>query len=278
VYSNGNHYDALIGLDSDTALIAATAALYLKGRTSTVSARANVVNFTGACLPESPAIDAPQPTMEPPLAVCQSGAPIRKVAQPTAEPPLAVCESGAPKGKVDAQPFYPMKKGSRLVDGVRKAHQKWRVGISADTSGVRHSRITVPFDYLTEDIANNVYYFIRRSMAGTEPDPKGCGLDCEIVEQLREFLVELRSGTVDAYLSKLKALAKKSGQPGAVPKSVLRGVSYHASGDWCVRMKLRDVFGKEKVANLPFTYPMEKDAGLAYDFAITHYCFVINQK
>jgi hypothetical protein len=33
VYSNGNHYDALIGLDSDTALIAATAALYLKGRT-----------------------------------------------------------------------------------------------------------------------------------------------------------------------------------------------------------------------------------------------------
>jgi hypothetical protein len=42
VYSNGNHYDARIGLDSDASLIAATTALYLKGRTSILSARANV--------------------------------------------------------------------------------------------------------------------------------------------------------------------------------------------------------------------------------------------
>jgi hypothetical protein len=115
-------------------------------------------------------------------------------------------------------------------------------------------------------------------MVGTKPDPEDGDLDCEIIEQLREFLAALRFGTVDTYLSKLKAFAKKSGPPGAVPKSDLRGVSYHASGDWRVRMKLRDVFGKEKAANLPFTYQLEKDAGLAYDFAITYYCFVINQK
>jgi hypothetical protein len=45
VYSNGNHYDALIGLESDASLVAATAALHLKGRTSTLSARANVVDL-----------------------------------------------------------------------------------------------------------------------------------------------------------------------------------------------------------------------------------------
>jgi hypothetical protein len=135
VYSNGNHYDALIGLDNDTALIAATAALYLKGRTSTLSARANVVNLTNACLSKSPVID---------------------VTHPSIEPSLVLCTSSAPKRKADAQSFCQMKKGKRIVDGIRKAHQKWRVGISGDTSGVKHSRITVPFDYLTEDIANKV--------------------------------------------------------------------------------------------------------------------------
>jgi hypothetical protein len=57
VYSNGTHYDALIGLDSDASLIAATAALYLKGRTSTLSARANVVNLVIICLSKSLVID-----------------------------------------------------------------------------------------------------------------------------------------------------------------------------------------------------------------------------
>jgi hypothetical protein len=96
---------------------------------------------------------------------------------------------------------------------------------------VKQSRITVPFDYLTEDIANKVFYFIRRSMAGMEPDPKVCELDFEIIEQLQEFRIELRSGTVDAYLSKLKASAKIARQQGPVPKSYFRGVFYHASGN-----------------------------------------------
>jgi hypothetical protein len=46
------------------------------------------------------------------------------------------------------------------------------------------SRITVPFDYLTEDVANKIYYFIRRSMASLEPDPKVCDLNHEIIEPL----------------------------------------------------------------------------------------------
>jgi hypothetical protein len=51
---------------------------------------------------------------------------------------------------------------------------------------VKQSRITVPIDYLTENIANKVYYFIqvRRSMAGMELDPKVCDFDYEILEQL----------------------------------------------------------------------------------------------
>jgi hypothetical protein len=45
VYSNGNHYDALVATVSDATLVAATAALYEKGRAGTLAARANVVDF-----------------------------------------------------------------------------------------------------------------------------------------------------------------------------------------------------------------------------------------
>jgi hypothetical protein len=113
-------------------------------------------------------------------------------------------------------------------------------------------------------------------MSGIEVDPKICDLDRATVEQLQDFLLELRSGTIDAYLSKVKANAKSVRIPNTIPKSILRGVLYH--GVWVVRVKLRDVFGKEKSSKLPFTYLLEKDAGLAYDFAIVHFCFVINQK
>jgi hypothetical protein len=58
----------------------------------------------------------------------------------------------------------------------------------------------------------------------------------------------------------------------------LRGVLNHANGVWVVRVKLRDVFRKENSTKLPTTYVLEKDAGLAYDFVIKHFCFVINQK
>jgi hypothetical protein len=258
VYSNRNHDDALIGLDNDASLIAATTALSLKGRTSNSSARANVVNLAGACLPKSPVID---------------------VTRPSTEPPLVVCKSGAPKRKADAQSISPAKKGSRLVDGVRKVHHKWRVGIRIDTLGLKQPRITVPFDYLTEDIANKVYYFIRRSMAGMEPDPKVCNLNHDIIEPLREFLHELRSDTVDAYLRKTKSNALSVKQLNAIPKSNLRGILYDASsGVWCVRVKLRDVFGKEKSTKLPFLCLLEKDASLAYDFTVKHFCSIINQK
>jgi hypothetical protein len=82
-------------------------------------------------------------------------------------------------------------------------------------------------------------------MSGTEVDPMVCDLDCAIVEQLREFLLELRSSTIDAYLKKVKNNAQSIKQPNAISKSNLRGVLYHASGVWVVRVKLRDVFGKE---------------------------------
>jgi hypothetical protein len=104
-------------------------------------------------------------------------------------------------------------------------------------------------------------------------------LNHEIVEQLREFLLHLRSGTVDDYLRKAKADALSSHQLSAVPKSNLRGILYDAASHvWCVRVKLRDVFGKEKSTKLPFTYLLEKAAGLAYDFTIKHFFFVIDQK
>jgi hypothetical protein len=90
---------------------------------------------------------------------------------------------GASKRKADVQSINPAKKGSHAVDGVRKAHHEWRVGISADIPVMKQSRPTVPFDYSTED-ANKVYWFICCSMAATEPDPKVCDLDSTIVEQL----------------------------------------------------------------------------------------------
>jgi hypothetical protein len=130
--------------------------------------------------------------------------------------------------------------------------------------GVKQSRLTVTFNYLTEDIANKVDYFLRCSMSGTKVDPKVCDLDCAIVKQLQEFLLEHRSGTIDAYLNKVKNNSKSVKQPSTIPKSILRNeVFYHDV--WVVRVKLRDVFGKEKMTKLPFTYVLEKDAGLAYD-------------
>jgi hypothetical protein len=72
----------------------------------------------------------------------------------------------------------------------------------------------------------------------------------------------------------VKANALSVKKPNTIPKSNLRGVVYH--GIWVVWVKLRDVFGKEKSTKLLFTYPLEKEAGLAYDFAIVHFCLVIN--
>jgi hypothetical protein len=152
------------------------------------------------------------------------------------------------------------------------------VGIQPDIAGVSRFRLTVPFDFLTEDVANKVYQFIVRSLAGMSPDPK-CDLDAPIVGHLNEFLLQLRSGTIDAYLLKVKAEALKDRLPIAAPlKSSLRGVLLACSGAWMVRTKLRDVLGKEKSFKLPFSYLLEKDAGLAYDFAIVHFCLILNQK
>jgi hypothetical protein len=123
VYSNGNHYDALIGLDSDASLVAATAALHQKGRTTTLFARANVVNLACAQPPSCAVIDAIRPSMVP--------TPI-------------VSKPGVSKRKADIQSTRPAKRGSRYADGVRKAHHKWRVGITATIIGVKQSRLTVP--------------------------------------------------------------------------------------------------------------------------------------
>jgi hypothetical protein len=256
VYSNGNHYDALVGLECDASLIAATDALHKKGRISTLSAGANLVDLAGAHLSSSPKIDAVGPS--------------------TVSFPLS-SKSSVPKRKADLPSMRSAKKGSHNVDGVSKAHNKWRVGINVTILGVKQSRLTVPFDYLTENVANKVHYFLRCFMSGTEVDPKICDLEPAIVEQLQDFLLELRSGTIDACLNKVKANARSVKQPSPIPKSNLRGVLCN-DGVWVVRIKLQDVFGKEKSTKFPFVYLLEKDAGLAYDFAIVHYCFIINQK
>jgi hypothetical protein len=114
-------------------------------------------------------------------------------------------------------------------------------------------------------------------MSDTEVDPKVCDLDCAIVEQLQEFLLEARSGTINAYLNKVKNNAKSIKQPNSIPKSILCGVVFYHDG-WVVLFKLQDVFGKEKSTKLPIAYVLEKDADLACDFVIKHFCFVINQK
>jgi hypothetical protein len=90
-------------------------------------------------------------------------------------------------------------------------------------------------------------------------------------------VLELRSDTIDAYLNKVKNNAKSVKQPSSIPKSILRGVVFYQDV-WVVRVKLQDVFGKEKSTKLPFIYVLEKDAGLAYYFVIKHFCFIINQK
>lgn len=74
------------------------------------------------------------------------------------------------KRKIDLLNARPFKKGGRVNVGVRKAHNKWRVGIRPDISGVSRARLTIPFDYQTEEIANRVYQFVVRSMAGDEQD------------------------------------------------------------------------------------------------------------
>jgi hypothetical protein len=136
VYSNGNHYDALIGLDSDASLIAATAALLLKGRTSTLFARANIVDL--ACVQPSSRV-------------------VADAIRPSVVPPPVVSGLSVPKGKANIQSTRPAKKAKHNTDGVRKAHHKWRVGIYPTILGVRQSRLAVPFDYLTEDVANKVH-------------------------------------------------------------------------------------------------------------------------
>jgi hypothetical protein len=271
--SNRYNYDALIGLHSVASLIAATAALHSKGRASTSSTRANVVDLAYDAPVHSPTVDANQPSTVPPSLAFDLSVPKR----PMVSPPIVSESSLKPKRKADLPSIRPAKKGFHGVDGVRKAHHKWRVGINPTIFGVKQSRLTVPFDYLTEDVATQVHYFLCSSMSGTKVDPKICDLDRTIIDQLQDFLRELHSGTIDAYLNKVKANARSVKQPSAIPKSNLRGVLYN-DGVWVVRAKLLDVSGKEKSTKLPFTYLLEKDAGLAYDFAIVHFCFVINQK
>jgi hypothetical protein len=116
VYSNGNHYDALIGSDSDASLVAATAALHQKGRMTTLFARANVVDLACAQPPSRAIIDAIRPSMVLPPLASESSVPKRSMV-----PPSVAFESSLPKRKAELQSIRPAKKGSHRVDGVRKA-------------------------------------------------------------------------------------------------------------------------------------------------------------
>jgi hypothetical protein len=258
VYSNGDHYDALVSVVSDAALVAATAALYTKGRALTLAVRADVVDL-GSDVP----LLSPEVVLAQPPTFVSNGIP----------------RTRTPRRKAEKQVSSAATKGSRLDEGFRKAHTKWRVGFRPNIPNMSRSRLTIPFDYPTEDVANKVFQFVVQSLAGNEPDGSTSGLESSIVEHLKEFLLHLHSGTIDAHLSSVRARTLKGDQATTIPKSTLRGVLYNeAACDWLVRVKVRDVMGKEKSFKLPFRYRLEKDAALAYDFAILHFCLVIDQK
>jgi hypothetical protein len=246
-----------VGIVSDATLVAATAALHRQGGAETCAARANLVEF----------VDDPLPF-------------VRKTELIASSPflPEGLSKPASLKRKADAQNARPLKKDSGVKTGICKARNTWRVGIRPDIPGVSRARLTIPFDYQTKEVAERVYQLVVLSLAGDEQDESTCELDSQIVEHLRQFLQQLRSGPIDAHLSKVKGDALSGGQAIIVPKSTLRGVLYDAGCVWLVCVKVRDVMGKEKHFKLPFRYCLEKDAGLAYDFTIVHFCAVIGQK
>jgi hypothetical protein len=253
VYSNGNHYNAIVGIVSD-----ATAALHRQGAAETCAARANLVEFVVDPLPfaRETELIASSPFLES----------------------EGLSKPASLKRKADAKNARPLKKDSGVKTGVRKAHNKWRVGIRPDIPGVSRARLTIPFDYQTKEFAERVYQFVVLLLARDEQDESTCKLDSQIVEHLRRFVQQLCSGTIDTHLSKVKGDALSGGQAIVIPKSTLRGVVHDAGCVWLVRVKVRDVMGKEKSFKLPFRHHLEEDAGLAYDFAIVHFCAVIGQK
>jgi hypothetical protein len=94
-YSNGNHYNALVGIVSDETLVAATAALHRQGRAQTAAARANVVEFI-----ENPLVVAFETEMVASLPL----------------PPEGLFKPAAAglKRKIDVPNARPFKKGVRV--------------------------------------------------------------------------------------------------------------------------------------------------------------------
>lgn len=141
------------------------------------------------------------------------------------------------------------------------------------------SRKTLPFDYSTEEEAERVYQYFSNNRGG-KSDNETFGISADQIKSIDAIIASLQTGTVDKVLDSLqRGKAKASMDAVSIRDAVnLRGVSYDANRVLVVRLKLPDVLRKPRVYKVPFLYIIAREAGLAYDYAVTYFCELLNQK
>jgi hypothetical protein len=144
VYSNGNHYDALFYLVSEIDMICTTFRLHEKLIQATALARSNVINLENTedeAMPMEEATDQFVRHSEVP-----NGAACNESARVTH--PGALCAGQKSFQRIG------------FANGnVQKAHGKWRVGLHSQAGKFR-SRVTIPFDFATEEMTNCAYQYV----------------------------------------------------------------------------------------------------------------------
>lgn len=252
VYSSGNHYDALYYSNDTSAMILAVCRLHDRILHNTNTNRAAVIDVEA----ESP--------------IVQNGS--LKVAGAEKSAAIATNALSKSKGKRTLESdANEVSKSSRLNEGVQKSRNIWRVGFRPRGLNNRElSRKTLPFDYSTEDEAKRVFQYFSHRREGNM-DHQTFGVPSDHIQSIDAIVASLHAGTVDGVLNSLKATKAKVSNSAVIVRedAHYRGVSYDLNNVLVVRLRLPDVLRKLRVYKVPFRYAIAREAGLAYDYAIT---------
>jgi hypothetical protein len=263
VYSGGNHYDALCSSVDTSAMISVVLRLHERNLQSTLTNQVDVVDLD------------PKPVL---ASMC---CPIAASDAMDRAPPATDTNLKQKRKRILETEGTVTSRKTQLNNGVRRAHDVWRVGFRPrDLNNKLMSRKTLPFDYSTEEEAERVYRYFSKNRGG-KSDNETFGILNDQIKSIDAIIASLQTETVDKVLDSLQHSGKVKTSMGAVPMRdavYLRGVSYDANRVLVVRQKLPDVLRKPRVYKVPFHYVVAREAGLAYDYAVTYFCELLNQK
>jgi hypothetical protein len=100
------------------------------------------------------------------------------------------------------------------------------------------------------------------------------GVDCA---NLDAFVTAMQEDRVLEFIDEVKTGKLVEKTENIVEKSKLCGVFY--DGKHCfARVRVQDVTCCVKTFKVPFPYPSDRDAAIAYDYVTVHFCNLVGQR